>query len=141
MGRQSGAMIAQASIDLSLRQASCEAQVSAAQIGPVELRPRKIGVIEPGAAQVGPLQPRVSEVCFRERGAHQVRLDQRCLVQPRPAQLCPTEIDRTALDATELALGCRHVEIIQDRNDAGILESPGIPRPSSGAQHLDMPRG
>src|SRR6185437_1768583 len=115
-------------------------QVGAGKIRAIEARAAESGIHQPRTTEVGVLQPRVRKVHLREHGAHQVRFDERRLIQARPAKFCEAKIDRTTLDAPELAFGYRNVEIIQHRDDTRILTPPRIPGASARTQHLDVRR-
>ena len=140
MRRQNRASVPDSLIDLSLRQTLRQSQVGAGKIRAIEARAAESGIHQPRTTEVGVLQPRVRKVHFREHGAHQVRFDERRLIQARPAKFCEAKIDRTTLDAAELAFGYRNVEIIQHRDDTRILTPPGIPGAGARTQHLDVRR-
>ena len=59
-------------------------------------------------------------------------------IEARAAKFCKAKIDRTTLDAAELAFGYRNVEIVQHRDDTRILTPPGIPGAGARTQHLDV---
>jgi hypothetical protein len=104
-------------IDLRLRQALREPQVSTAKIGTFEPRATQPGVGQArprkvGTSQIGAFQSSIRKVSIHENCVRQVGFGQRSLVEQCPTKLGQAEIDGATLGEAELPFAYRYVEVI-----------------------------